>query len=140
MSSLRYWFLESVRSWLHFWSRHFRAVPWIQLRFVVFGLPSSPSVDGSEIRRTTTWEIQNLVNHGINYPISNWFYGFLPATVWKQNFSQNCFRWPFEVGVSPRFNHANGLKLIARAHQLVMEGYNWCHDRWTFGSVDVCQT
>lgn len=45
-------------------------------------------------------------------------------------------------GISPRgagytwgqditedFNHNNGLTLIARAHQLVMEGYNWCHDR-----------
>merc|ERR1711904_732432 len=30
---------------------------------------------------------------------------------------------------SEQFNHSNGLKLIARAHQLVMEGYNWCHDR-----------
>ena len=29
----------------------------------------------------------------------------------------------------PQFNHANGLTLVARAHQLVMEGYNWCHDR-----------
>lgn len=31
--------------------------------------------------------------------------------------------------ISEEFNHKNGLKLIARAHQLVMEGYNWCHDR-----------
>lgn len=23
----------------------------------------------------------------------------------------------------------SGLTLVARAHQLVMEGYNWCHDR-----------
>jgi len=34
----------------------------------------------------------------------------------------------FGQDASERFNHVNGLKLIARAHQLVMEGYNWCHD------------
>jgi len=37
--------------------------------------------------------------------------------------------YTFGQDVSEQFNHANGLKLIARAHQLVMEGYNWCHDR-----------
>ncbi|KAJ8972429.1 hypothetical protein NQ317_012447 [Molorchus minor] len=31
---------------------------------------------------------------------------------------------------SPKtFNHSNGLTLVSRAHQLVMEGYNWCHER-----------
>jgi hypothetical protein len=29
--------------------------------------------------------------------------------------------------ISEQFNHTNNLKLIARAHQLVMEGYNWGH-------------
>lgn len=29
--------------------------------------------------------------------------------------------------ISEQFNHNNGLKLVARAHQLVMEGYNWSH-------------
>ena len=29
--------------------------------------------------------------------------------------------------ISEQFNHTNGLKLIARAHQLVMEGFNWAH-------------
>lgn len=37
--------------------------------------------------------------------------------------------YTFGQDVSETFNHTNGLKLIARAHQLVMEGYNWCHDR-----------
>ncbi|CAI4216906.1 unnamed protein product [Parascedosporium putredinis] len=31
--------------------------------------------------------------------------------------------------ISEAFNHNNGLTLIARAHQLVMEGYNWSQDR-----------
>lgn len=31
--------------------------------------------------------------------------------------------------ISETFNHTNGLTLVSRAHQLVMEGYNWCHDR-----------
>mmetsp|Transcript_36559 Transcript_36559/g.66996 ORF Transcript_36559/g.66996 Transcript_36559/m.66996 type:complete len:314 (-) Transcript_36559:117-1058(-) len=37
--------------------------------------------------------------------------------------------WQFGQDVSEQFNHANGLKLIARAHQLVLDGYSWCHDR-----------
>ena len=37
--------------------------------------------------------------------------------------------YTFGQDIAEQFNHANGLKLIARAHQLVMEGYNWCHDR-----------
>jgi len=35
----------------------------------------------------------------------------------------------FGQDISEQFNHKNGLSLIARAHQLVMEGYNWCHNQ-----------
>jgi hypothetical protein len=35
----------------------------------------------------------------------------------------------FGQDISDQFNHNNGLTLVARAHQLVMEGYNWCHDK-----------
>ena len=31
--------------------------------------------------------------------------------------------------ISKQFNYVNGLELITRAHQLVMEGYNWSHDK-----------
>ncbi|CAG9332745.1 unnamed protein product [Blepharisma stoltei] len=34
----------------------------------------------------------------------------------------------FGQDISLQFNHTNNLSLISRAHQLVMEGYNWCHD------------
>ncbi|KAL3095557.1 hypothetical protein niasHT_024383 [Heterodera trifolii] len=37
--------------------------------------------------------------------------------------------YTFGQDISETFNHANGISLISRAHQLVMEGYNWCHDR-----------
>lgn len=37
--------------------------------------------------------------------------------------------YTFGQDISETFNHTNGLTLVARAHQLVMEGYNWCHDR-----------
>jgi len=36
--------------------------------------------------------------------------------------------YTFGQDISEQFNHNNGLSLIARAHQLVMEGYNWCQD------------
>ncbi|KAK6143106.1 hypothetical protein DH2020_023454 [Rehmannia glutinosa] len=37
--------------------------------------------------------------------------------------------YTFGQDISEQFNHANNLKLIARAHQLVMEGYNWAHEQ-----------
>uniref|UniRef100_T1GBF4 Serine/threonine-protein phosphatase n=1 Tax=Megaselia scalaris TaxID=36166 RepID=T1GBF4_MEGSC len=37
--------------------------------------------------------------------------------------------YTFGQDISETFNHTNGLTLVSRAHQLVMEGYNWCHDR-----------
>ena len=37
--------------------------------------------------------------------------------------------YTFGQDISEQFNHVNGLKLVARAHQLMMEGYEWCHDR-----------
>ncbi|GJY49957.1 serine/threonine phosphatase [Tanacetum coccineum] len=37
--------------------------------------------------------------------------------------------YTFGQDISEQFNHTNGLKLIARAHQLVMEGFNWAHEQ-----------
>jgi len=37
--------------------------------------------------------------------------------------------YTFGQDISEQFNHNNGLTLIARAHQLVMEGYNWGHEK-----------
>jgi len=37
--------------------------------------------------------------------------------------------YTFGQDISEQFNHNNGLTLIARAHQLVMDGYNWCHEK-----------
>jgi serine/threonine-protein phosphatase 2A catalytic subunit len=35
--------------------------------------------------------------------------------------------YTFGQDITEQFNHVNGLKLIIRAHQLVMEGYGWHH-------------
>eukprot|EP00697_Spironema_sp_BW2_P008781 gnl/Spiro4/23484_TR11607_c0_g1_i1.p1 gnl/Spiro4/23484_TR11607_c0_g1~~gnl/Spiro4/23484_TR11607_c0_g1_i1.p1 ORF type:complete len:307 (+),score=95.39 gnl/Spiro4/23484_TR11607_c0_g1_i1:123-1043(+) len=35
----------------------------------------------------------------------------------------------FGQDISEHFNHINNLSLVARAHQLVHEGYNWCHNK-----------
>eukprot|EP00347_Sterkiella_histriomuscorum_P005119 403357821 len=37
--------------------------------------------------------------------------------------------YTFGQDISEQFNHTNGLKLVSRAHQLVMNGYNWSHDK-----------
>ena len=35
--------------------------------------------------------------------------------------------YTFGSDISEMYNHRNGLTLVARAHQLVMDGYNWSH-------------
>uniref|UniRef100_A0A7S3D1T5 Serine/threonine-protein phosphatase n=1 Tax=Palpitomonas bilix TaxID=652834 RepID=A0A7S3D1T5_9EUKA len=37
--------------------------------------------------------------------------------------------YTFGEDITQQFNHQNGLTLISRAHQLVMEGYNWGHNQ-----------
>ncbi|GLA62051.1 serine/threonine-protein phosphatase PP2A catalytic subunit [Aspergillus tubingensis] len=37
--------------------------------------------------------------------------------------------YTFGQDISDAFNHNNGLSLIARAHQMVMDGYLWAHDK-----------
>lgn len=49
--------------------------------------------------------------------------------------------YTFGQDISEQFNHSNGLDLISRAHQLVMEGYNWSHDENTvtiFSAPNYC--
>lgn len=36
--------------------------------------------------------------------------------------------YTFGQDISEQFNHTNKLQMIARAHQLVQEGYEWAHD------------
>ncbi|KAG6690604.1 hypothetical protein I3842_10G023900 [Carya illinoinensis] len=37
--------------------------------------------------------------------------------------------YTFGQDISEQFNNTNSLKLIARAHQLVMDGFNWAHEQ-----------
>jgi len=37
--------------------------------------------------------------------------------------------YTFGQDISEQFNRNNGLSLVSRAHQLVMEGYNWSHEK-----------
>ena len=55
--------------------------------------------------------------------------GYTFGQVKTKYFFENFLLKFFLQDISETFNHTNGLTLISRAHQLVMEGYNWCHDR-----------
>lgn len=49
--------------------------------------------------------------------------------------------YTFGKDVSQTFAHNNGLVLITRAHQLVMDGYNWSHDKFVvtiFSAPNYC--
>ena len=52
-----------------------------------------------------------------------------PDDRWGWGISPRGAGYSFGQDISEQFNHSNDLKLIARAHQLVMNGYNWSHDR-----------
>lgn len=45
--------------------------------------------------------------------------------------------YTFGQDIAAQFNHNNGLSLISRAHQLVMEGFNWCQV-CTFMGSSLC--
>lgn len=51
-----------------------------------------------------------------------------PDEVPTWNISPRGAGWLFGSTVTSEFNHVNGLELIARAHQLVQEGYKLMHD------------
>lgn len=44
----------------------------------------------------------------------------------------------FVQDISEQFHRTNNLKLIARAHQLVMEGYNWSHVSSCYNRSFIC--
>lgn len=48
-------------------------------------------------------------------------------TGWGLSLGRTSFT--FGPDISKEFNEANGLKLIGRSYQLVMEGYLWMHER-----------
>ncbi|KAL8532574.1 hypothetical protein ACS0TY_008964 [Phlomoides rotata] len=50
--------------------------------------------------------------------------------------------YTFGQDIAAQFNHTNGLTLISRAHQLVMEGFNWCQvglksEQFNFKSLKI---
>ena len=46
---------------------------------------------------------------------------------WAINSRGAGYTWGYDC--SEEFLHINNLKFISRAHQLIMKGYNWCHNR-----------
>lgn len=49
----------------------------------------------------------------------------------------------YTSGHSETCNHASGLTLVSPAHQLIMGGYNWCHDQnvlTIFSAPNYCKT
>ncbi len=46
--------------------------------------------------------------------------------------------YTFGQDISEQFNSNNGLNLVSRAHQLVMEGYNWSHEQQVGIAAVLC--
>jgi hypothetical protein len=52
----------------------------------------------------------------------------LSVFIWFHTKSPRGAGFTFGADISAAFNQRNGLTTVARAHQLVMEGYNWSHE------------
>ena len=49
--------------------------------------------------------------------------------------------YTFGQDITKQFNHVNNLKLISRAHQLAINGYNWSHEQnvvTIFSATNYC--
>lgn len=84
----------------------------------------SPAIDAvDDIRQLD--RVQEVPHEG---PICDLLWSD-PADTLGWGISKRGAGYEFGQTISEQFNHNNNLTLIARAHQLVMEGYNWCHER-----------
>lgn len=72
--------------------------------------------------RTGTLTILSTTNFSVVYHVS-WSYWHNQILLFQD--------------ISEQFNHTNSLRLIARAHQLVMEGFNWAHVSVSSGSIQL---
>ncbi|GMS91847.1 hypothetical protein PENTCL1PPCAC_14022 [Pristionchus entomophagus] len=84
----------------------------------------SPSIDTLDHIRSLD-RIQELPHEG---PMSDLLWSD-PEDRGGWGISPRGAGYSFGQDISETFNHTNGLKFISRAHQLVMEGYNWMHDQ-----------
>jgi len=84
----------------------------------------SPSIDTLDHVRQLD-RIQEVPNEG---PMSDLLWSD-PDDRFGWNESPRKVGSTFGQDISEEFNHNNNLKMIARAHQLVMEGYNLTHDK-----------
>jgi serine/threonine-protein phosphatase 2A catalytic subunit len=82
----------------------------------------SPAIDNLDDLRTID-RFQDVPHEG---PICDLLWSD-PDDICGWGVSPRGAGYTFGEDISEAFNHSNGLKLIARAHQLVMDGYQWCH-------------
>lgn len=71
----------------------------------------------------------------LGIPLDRYINYFVACTMYQYH----CLYWHHQIlsfqDISEQFNHTNSLRLIARAHQLVMEGFNWAHVSISSGSI-----
>ena len=89
----------------------------------------SPNLETlDEIRQIGTGRVQEIPHEG---PICDLLWSDPDENPGGKGWGQSPRGAGFLFGenVTEEFLHRNGLDLIARAHQLVMEGYNWSHGK-----------
>jgi len=84
----------------------------------------SPSIDTLDNIRTLN-RVQEIPHEG---PICDLMWSD-PDDTSGWGISPRGAGYIFGTDITQKFNHKNGLKFIVRAHQLVMEGFSWHHDK-----------
>eukprot|EP00698_Gefionella_okellyi_P004776 TRINITY_DN14421_c0_g1_i1.p1 TRINITY_DN14421_c0_g1~~TRINITY_DN14421_c0_g1_i1.p1 ORF type:complete len:307 (+),score=32.40 TRINITY_DN14421_c0_g1_i1:56-976(+) len=92
----------------------------------IFGLHGGLSPDLPTLDTVRTLDrVQDVPNKG---PMSDLVWSD-PDVAPGWGASQRGAGYTFGADISTQFNHENGLKMIARAHQLVMDGYDFPHQQ-----------